>query len=59
MKQIDFYQKLDKLRMENWKVDGIMTANDNDFQKIPEFQQKIFLKYMGIGEVVLEKRLQA
>ena len=45
----EFKEKLKKLCETNWKAKAIM--KDKTFTDLPDFQQKMFLKYMEIDKV--------
>lgn len=51
IKSKEFEDRLQALCKLNWKAGAILNANDNDFSKLPEHQQKMFLKVMGIESV--------
>ncbi len=47
---IEFKNRLDKLCKENWKAGRLIKIN-GCFEKLPEHQQKLFLKEMGIDSI--------
>ena len=54
--EIELKTHLDKLCGSNWKAEAIMKANDNDFMSLPDYQQEMFMKAMGINEVTYSIR---
>jgi len=47
---------LNKLCASNWKAKGIMKAKNNNFMNLPDYQQKMFMKAMGITEIATSIR---
>ncbi len=53
----EFTDKLNKLCSESWKAAAILKHNNGCFENIPEFQQKMFIEFMGSPEVKIVKSL--
>ena len=55
MTRDEFDVKLKKLCDGNWKAKGIMKANGNNFNNLPDYQQEMFIKTMGLKRKTTEE----
>jgi len=53
LNSIEFKEKLTKLCEENWKAKGILKANNNDFSRMPDYKQEMFLKAMDVDKLTV------
>ena len=54
----DFRKQLKEFCSKNWKAKRIMDFNGNDFEKLPRYQQQMFMKEMGVEEITFTKTLR-
>jgi hypothetical protein len=49
---LEFMVRLNQLERDNWKVAAILKHSQHKFESIPEHQQKLILKALGLERIV-------